>query len=173
MIRRIVGEGKLWVSEYVITYEGQRACTVNIMEFRDGEVAHETQYFADPFDAPARCARWVEREARSTASSDSMQPTPQNGAAAAGRLAVLQVQFRCSLLIGLEQFLELFHEFAGSNRESPCPPHSPISGNKSRHSGLHHRVQSDACGDAVSDLLHGVFRQRGNVEILLDMRRIG
>jgi hypothetical protein len=32
------------------------------MEFRDGKVAHETQYFADPFDAPAWRAQWVERE---------------------------------------------------------------------------------------------------------------
>jgi hypothetical protein len=31
--------------------------TVSIMEFRDGKVAHETQYFADPFEAPAWRAR--------------------------------------------------------------------------------------------------------------------
>jgi hypothetical protein len=30
------------------------------MEFRDGKVAHETQYFADPFDAPAWRSQWVE-----------------------------------------------------------------------------------------------------------------
>jgi hypothetical protein len=29
------------------------------MEFRDGKVMHETQYFADPFEAPAWRARWV------------------------------------------------------------------------------------------------------------------
>jgi hypothetical protein len=46
----------------VITYEGKPAYTVSIMEFRDGKVAHETQYFADPFDAPAWRAQWVERE---------------------------------------------------------------------------------------------------------------
>ena len=62
-VRRIVGEGNLWVTEYVITYEGQRAYTVSIMEFRDGKVSHETQYFADPFDAPAWRAQWVERGA--------------------------------------------------------------------------------------------------------------
>jgi hypothetical protein len=34
---------------------------VSIMEFRDGKVANETQYFADPFDpAPSR-AHLVER----------------------------------------------------------------------------------------------------------------
>jgi hypothetical protein len=62
-VRRIVGEGNLWVTEYVINYEGKRAYTVSIMEFRDGKVSHETQYFADPFDAPAWRAQWVERGA--------------------------------------------------------------------------------------------------------------
>ena len=62
-VRRIVGAGNLWVTEYVITYEGKPAYTVSIMEFRDGKVAHETQYFADPFDAPAWRAQWVERRA--------------------------------------------------------------------------------------------------------------
>ncbi|RUL63234.1 nuclear transport factor 2 family protein [Dyella dinghuensis] len=62
-IRRIVGEGNLWVSEYVITYQGKPAYTVSIMEFRDGKVAHEVQYFADPFAAPAWRSQWVELEA--------------------------------------------------------------------------------------------------------------
>jgi hypothetical protein len=62
VVRRIAGEGNLWVTEYVITYAGTRAYTVSIMEFRDGKVSHETQYFADPFDAPAWRAQWVERE---------------------------------------------------------------------------------------------------------------
>ena len=61
-VRRVTGEGNLWVTEYVITYEGKPAYTVSIMEFRDGKVTHETQYFADPFDAPAWRAQWVERE---------------------------------------------------------------------------------------------------------------
>ena len=47
-VRRIVGEGNFWVTEYVITYEGKRAYTVSIMEFRDGKVSHETQYFPIP-----------------------------------------------------------------------------------------------------------------------------
>lgn len=59
-IRRIVGKDNLWITEYVINYEGKRAYTVSIMEFRDGKVAHETQYFADPFKAPAWRAQWVE-----------------------------------------------------------------------------------------------------------------
>lgn len=61
VIRRVVGEGDLWITEYVIRYEGQSVQTVSIMEFRDGKVSRETQYFAEPFDAPAWRAQWVER----------------------------------------------------------------------------------------------------------------
>jgi hypothetical protein len=57
-VRRIVGSGDLWVTEYVIFYDDRPIPTVSIMEFLDGKVARETQYFADPFQAPAWRARW-------------------------------------------------------------------------------------------------------------------
>ncbi|HUK17571.1 MAG TPA: nuclear transport factor 2 family protein [Bryobacteraceae bacterium] len=60
-IRRILGSGDLWITEYTITYQENLAYTVSIMEFRSGKVVHETQYFADPFEAPAWRAQWVER----------------------------------------------------------------------------------------------------------------
>jgi hypothetical protein len=60
-IRRITGSGDLWVSECVITYDGAPTRSVSIMEFADGSVAHETQYFADPFAAPASRASLAER----------------------------------------------------------------------------------------------------------------
>ena len=61
-VRRMVGNGDLWITEYTINYQGRPAYTVSIMEFRDGLVANETQYFADRFDpAPSR-AHLVERE---------------------------------------------------------------------------------------------------------------
>lgn len=60
-VRRIQGEGNLWVTEYTITYEGRAAYTVSIMEFRNGKVVHETQYFSDPFEAPAWRSRWVQK----------------------------------------------------------------------------------------------------------------
>jgi ketosteroid isomerase-like protein len=60
-VRRIIGGGNLWVTELVITYDGKPSYTVSIMEFRDDKVARETQYFADPFPAPASRAQWVER----------------------------------------------------------------------------------------------------------------
>jgi SnoaL-like domain len=50
-VRRIVGRGNLWISECLITYDGQPTHSVSIMEFACGLVAHETQYFADPFPA--------------------------------------------------------------------------------------------------------------------------
>jgi hypothetical protein len=61
VVRRVIGNGGLWVTEYTITYEGRSAFTVSIMEFRNGKVVHETQYFADPFDAPSWRSQWVQR----------------------------------------------------------------------------------------------------------------
>jgi len=59
-VRRIVGQGNLWVTEYTITYQGKPAFTVSIMEFRGDKVVHETQYFSDPFAAPAWRTQWVQ-----------------------------------------------------------------------------------------------------------------
>jgi ketosteroid isomerase-like protein len=61
VVRRIVGAGDLWVTEYAITYEGRRFDTVSIMEFQAGKVVRETQYFGEPFEPPAWRARLVER----------------------------------------------------------------------------------------------------------------
>ena len=60
-VRRIIGGGDLWVTELILTYDGKPSHTVSIMEFRGDKVARETQYFADPFVAPAFRAQWVER----------------------------------------------------------------------------------------------------------------
>jgi SnoaL-like domain len=60
-IRRIIGSGDLWVTEFILTYDDKPSYTVSIMEFSGVKVARETQYFADPFPAPAFRAQWVER----------------------------------------------------------------------------------------------------------------
>jgi SnoaL-like domain len=60
-IRRIVGSGELWVTEFILTYDAKPSYTVSIMEFKGDKVARETQYFADPFVAAAFRAKWVER----------------------------------------------------------------------------------------------------------------
>jgi hypothetical protein len=72
---RIRGSGDLWVAENVINYDGTKSMhTVNIMEFRDGKVKHETIYFSDPWEPPAWRAQWVELVDRTT------QPMDQQGA---------------------------------------------------------------------------------------------
>jgi hypothetical protein len=60
-IRRIVGSGELWVTEFILTYDAKPSYTVSIMEFNGDKVARETQYFADPFVAPAFRAQLVEQ----------------------------------------------------------------------------------------------------------------
>ena len=60
-VRRIVGTGNLWVTEFILTYDDRPSYTVSVMEFLDGKVARETQYFADPFEPGPSRAQWVER----------------------------------------------------------------------------------------------------------------
>ncbi len=59
-VRRIIGAGDLWVTEYDLSYDGRPSFTVSIMEFLAGKVARETQYFADPFEPGPSRAQWVE-----------------------------------------------------------------------------------------------------------------
>jgi hypothetical protein len=59
-VLRISGSGDLWVSECLITYDGVPSYSVSVMEFAGGLVTHETQYFGDPFEAPASRAALAE-----------------------------------------------------------------------------------------------------------------
>jgi hypothetical protein len=60
-VRRIIGKDDLWVTEFILAYDGQPSYSVSIMEFLDGKVARETQYFGDPFEPGPSRAQWVER----------------------------------------------------------------------------------------------------------------
>ena len=60
-VRRILGAADLWVTELVITYDGQPSYSVSIMELKDGKVSREIQYFGDAFEAGPSRAQWVER----------------------------------------------------------------------------------------------------------------
>ncbi len=60
-VRRIVGAADLWVTEFILTYDGQPSYTVSIMEFKDEQVVRETQYFGDPFQPGPSRSQWVER----------------------------------------------------------------------------------------------------------------
>jgi ketosteroid isomerase-like protein len=42
-VRRIIGGGDLWITEYILTYDGKPSYTVSIMEFAGDKVARETQ----------------------------------------------------------------------------------------------------------------------------------
>jgi hypothetical protein len=60
-VQRMIGSGDLWVTEFILSYDGAPSYTVSIMEFREGLVAHETQYFADRFAAGPSRAHLVEQ----------------------------------------------------------------------------------------------------------------
>ena len=59
-VRRVLGGGDLWISELVLTYDGQPFYVVSIMEFEGGEVVRETQYFGEAFEPGPSRAQWVE-----------------------------------------------------------------------------------------------------------------
>ena len=60
-VRRILAGGDRWITEFVLTYDGQPSYTVSIMELKDGKVSRETQYFGDPFEPGPSRAQWAER----------------------------------------------------------------------------------------------------------------
>ncbi|HSL10751.1 MAG TPA: nuclear transport factor 2 family protein [Actinomycetota bacterium] len=65
--RRMTGDDDLVVAEATLDYgEGAVYQCVFIFELRDGKIAKETAYWAQPFPAPEWRAQWVER----------MDPTP-------------------------------------------------------------------------------------------------
>ena len=60
-VRRMIGTGELWVTEFILTYDGRPSYVVSVMEFLGGKVARETQYFSDPFEPGPSRAHLVER----------------------------------------------------------------------------------------------------------------
>jgi hypothetical protein len=60
-VQRIIGSGHLWITEYILDYDAKPSYTVSIMEFLDGKVVRETQYFSDPFEAADWRKPWAER----------------------------------------------------------------------------------------------------------------
>ena len=61
-LRRILKPGEAWIIEGTIDYgDGTPVSYVGVGEMRDGKVAKMTEYFANPFEAPAWRADFVER----------------------------------------------------------------------------------------------------------------
>jgi hypothetical protein len=60
--RRMLGGGDIFVVEGTIDYgDGVPVSYVGIGELRDGKIVRETEYFANPFEAPAWRADFVEK----------------------------------------------------------------------------------------------------------------
>jgi hypothetical protein len=62
-LRRVLKPGEAWIIEGTIDYgDGIPVSTVSIIEMNaDGKIVRETDYFANPFEAPAWRSQWVER----------------------------------------------------------------------------------------------------------------
>ena len=61
-LRRVSGEGAHWVVEGTIDYgDGTPVSYVAVTELRGGRIATITEYFGNPFEAPAWRKPWVER----------------------------------------------------------------------------------------------------------------
>ena len=62
MPMRLVGMGDQYVGTGQVIYpDGKTWHIVQLIELRNGMIAHLTTYFAEPFEAPAWRAAWVER----------------------------------------------------------------------------------------------------------------
>jgi hypothetical protein len=59
-LRRIVGEGDLFVVEGLSDYGTEVSHVSDIVEFKNGKIWRETRYYAAPFEAPEWRAQWVE-----------------------------------------------------------------------------------------------------------------
>ena len=62
-LRRIVKPGEAWVVEGTIDYgDGTPVSLVSILEAdANGKITRQTDYFANPFEAPEWRSQWVER----------------------------------------------------------------------------------------------------------------
>lgn len=58
--RRMLSAGDLVIAEASLDYGGPVFMTAFIFEFRDGLIASETAYWAEPFEPPAWRSQWVE-----------------------------------------------------------------------------------------------------------------
>ena len=61
-LKRLAGEGDAWVAELESDYGDERGGVFNvcvILEFKEGKIARETRYYAEPFEAPEQRAQWT------------------------------------------------------------------------------------------------------------------
>lgn len=58
-LRRLVGDGDVWVAEADLDYGSDVYQAVFVNEFRGDRIARQTVYWSKPFPAPASRAQWV------------------------------------------------------------------------------------------------------------------
>lgn len=64
-IRRIRGGGDVWIAEVAVRYDdGPENYGLSVLEFRGDEIARETIYYAEAFEAPDWRAQWRAAPAR-------------------------------------------------------------------------------------------------------------
>ena len=60
-LRRITGGPDVFTVEARGTYSGEPVYMTSIVEFHDGKIAKQTDYFASAFEAPSWRSQWVQR----------------------------------------------------------------------------------------------------------------
>lgn len=60
-LRRILGSGDLWFTEQLGDYGGELVHGSSVFELEGGRIVRETDYFAEPFEAPEWRRLFVER----------------------------------------------------------------------------------------------------------------
>jgi ketosteroid isomerase-like protein len=60
-ILRIIAEGDQVATEVRIDIDGRTDYAVSFYELRDGKIIKETDYWPEPYEAPAWRAQWVEK----------------------------------------------------------------------------------------------------------------
>ena len=61
-LRRVMTSGDIGTAEVTLSYPNAGTFQgVSIFEFRDGKIAKQTDYFAQPFEAPEWRSKWVEK----------------------------------------------------------------------------------------------------------------
>ena len=61
-VERIAGSGGHWAAELILRFEGEDPHFVAaILDVHDGKVTREALYLAEPWEAPAYRAAWVDR----------------------------------------------------------------------------------------------------------------
>ncbi|MDP8955827.1 MAG: nuclear transport factor 2 family protein [Actinomycetota bacterium] len=61
-VRRVLASGDVVMAEVTLKYPKAGSYHgVSIFEFRDGKIVKQTDYFAQPFEAPEWRSKWVEK----------------------------------------------------------------------------------------------------------------